>query len=37
VGHLCDVFVLADRAGLLSNPELAAHRMRAYLALNGVG
>jgi hypothetical protein len=37
VGHLCDVFVLADRAGLLSNPEMAAHRMRTYLALNGVG
>jgi dihydrodipicolinate synthase/N-acetylneuraminate lyase len=37
VGHLCEVFVLADRAGLLTDPDLAAHRMRTYLALNGVG
>lgn len=36
VGHLCDLFVLADRAGLLADPDLAAGRMRTYLALNGV-
>jgi hypothetical protein len=37
VSHLCEVFVLADRAGLLADPHLAAHRMRTFLALNGVG
>lgn len=37
VSHLCEVFVLADRAGLLADPQLAAHRMRTFLALNGVG
>lgn len=37
VGHLCEVFVVADRAGLLADPQLAAHRMRMFLALNGVG
>ncbi|MGK2867537.1 MAG: dihydrodipicolinate synthase family protein [Mycobacterium sp.] len=36
VGHLSQLFVLADRAGLLADPDLAATRMRAYLALNGV-
>ncbi|CAM3593575.1 dihydrodipicolinate synthase family protein [Mycobacterium frederiksbergense] len=36
VGHLCQLFVLADRAGLLADPVLAAARMRTYLALNGV-
>jgi hypothetical protein len=36
VGHLCGVFVLADRAGLLVDPELAADRMRMFLAVNGV-
>ncbi|MCK0177337.1 dihydrodipicolinate synthase family protein [Mycolicibacterium sp. F2034L] len=34
--HLCEVFVLADRAGLLTDPDLAAHRMRLFLALNGI-
>jgi hypothetical protein len=29
--------VLADRAGLLADPDLAAHRMRTFLELNGVG
>ncbi|WP_422748170.1 dihydrodipicolinate synthase family protein [Mycobacterium sp. WMMD1722] len=33
--HLSEVFVLADRAGLLADPELAAHRMRILLSLNG--
>ena len=31
VAHLSDVFRLADRAGLLADPELAVTRMRAYL------
>jgi hypothetical protein len=35
--HLAEVFRLADRAGLLRNPELACHRMRALLALYGIG
>jgi hypothetical protein len=37
VGHLCELFVLADRAGLLTDPGLAAHRMRIYLEVNGIG
>lgn len=37
LSHLCEVFVLADRAGLLGDPELAAHRMRILLSLNGFG
>ncbi|MEH3135004.1 MAG: dihydrodipicolinate synthase family protein [Mycolicibacterium neoaurum] len=36
VGHLCELFVLADRAGLLDDPHMAAERMRIYLTLNGV-
>ncbi|GGL03414.1 dihydrodipicolinate synthase family protein [Nocardia jinanensis] len=35
VPHLAELFRLADKAGLLSDPELAAHRMRIYLELNG--
>ncbi len=34
--HLVEVFILADRAGLLFDPELAASRMRAFLRLAGV-
>lgn len=34
--HLAELFVLADRAGLLSDPELAARRMRLALELAGV-
>jgi hypothetical protein len=34
--HYADVFRLADRAGLLVDPELAAHRMRQLCAVNGV-
>lgn len=37
VGHLCELFVLADRAGLLSDPDLAAGRMRMFLTVHGVG
>ncbi|MEU1981709.1 dihydrodipicolinate synthase family protein [Nocardia sp. NPDC019395] len=36
VTHLAELFRLADKAGLLSDPELAAHRMRIYLELNGL-
>ncbi|CAN5550554.1 dihydrodipicolinate synthase family protein [soil metagenome] len=36
VQHLCTVFVLADRAGLLVNPELAVARMRSFLDVSGV-
>ena len=36
VVHLAELFVLADRAGLLRDPELAAARMRAVLELAGV-
>jgi hypothetical protein len=35
--HLAELFRLADRAGLLSDPGLAAARMRTLLALHGVG
>ena len=34
--HLVELFRLADAAGLLRNPELAALRMRAFLEVNGV-
>jgi hypothetical protein len=34
--HLCELFRLADAAGALADPDLAAHRMRALLALNGL-
>jgi hypothetical protein len=34
--HLAELFVLADRAGLLRDPELASERMRHVLALAGI-
>jgi hypothetical protein len=34
--HLAQTFRLADRAGLLLDPPLAAHRMGLVLALNGI-
>lgn len=34
--HLADLFVLADKAGLLHDPEMAAERMRRVLAVAGV-
>jgi hypothetical protein len=34
--HLCDVFRLADAAGLLRDPELATARMRDFLRVNGI-
>ena len=35
--HLAGVFRLADRAGLLADPDLACRRMAALLATRGVG
>ncbi len=34
--HLAEAYRLADDLGLLADPELAAHRMRAYLTVAGV-
>jgi hypothetical protein len=34
--HLADIFRLADRAGILRDPDLAAERMRRVLAVSGV-
>ena len=34
--HLCELFVLADQAGVLRDPELAIRRMRSFLLLAGV-
>ena len=34
--HLCEVFRLADQAGLWADPERAVHRMRQWLALHGI-
>jgi hypothetical protein len=34
--HLAELFRLADRAGVLTDPELAAARMRGLLAVHGV-
>ena len=34
--HLCELFVLADQAGVLRDPELAIQRMRNFLLLGGV-
>ena len=34
--HFAELFRLADRAGLLQDPERAAARMRTLLALHGV-
>ncbi|MGW4379602.1 dihydrodipicolinate synthase family protein [Kitasatospora sp. NPDC004531] len=36
VSHLVELFRLADEAGVLADPELAAGRMREFLALAGV-
>ena len=36
VPHLAELFRLADRAGLLADPDCAAERMRRVLALAGV-
>ena len=34
--HLAELFVLADKAGLLRDPELAIERMRRVLAVAGI-
>jgi hypothetical protein len=34
--HLAELFRLADKAGLLRDPDLAAARMKPCLALHGV-
>jgi hypothetical protein len=34
--HLARLFELADHAGLLRDPELAAHRMQGWLAVHGM-
>jgi len=34
--HLCELFVLADQAGVLRDPELATQRMRSFLLPAGV-
>ncbi|MFM1652920.1 dihydrodipicolinate synthase family protein [Brevibacillus sp. B_LB10_24] len=36
VVHLSGIFVLADKAGLLRDPEMASERMRLVLALAGI-
>ena len=36
VPHLIQAFRLADRAGLLADPELAAHRLSALLEVHGL-
>ncbi len=36
VPHLARLFVLADEAGLLPDPDLAERRMRLFLELSGV-
>lgn len=36
VPHLCEALRLADRAGLIIDPDLAARRTRAFLELAGV-
>ena len=37
VPHLVRLFTLADAAGLLLEPDLAAARMAAYLSVHGIG
>ncbi|MGY4626124.1 dihydrodipicolinate synthase family protein [Bradyrhizobium sp. USDA 4486] len=34
--HLAELFRLADKAGLLANPELATQRMKTVLAIHGI-
>ncbi len=36
IGHLCELFRLADRAGLLADPDRAAQRMKITLAVHGI-
>jgi hypothetical protein len=34
--HLAELFRLADKAGLLANPELATQRMKAIMVTRGI-
>ncbi len=34
--HLCELFRLADAAGLIERPDMAIHRMKTLLALHGI-
>jgi hypothetical protein len=34
--HLCQLLVLADRGCAIRDPHLAIHRMRCFLAANGI-
>jgi hypothetical protein len=34
--HLCELFRLADAAGLIEQPDLATQRMKTLLALHGL-
>jgi hypothetical protein len=34
--HLCELLVLADQAGVIRDPDLAADRMQRFLSLNGI-
>jgi Protein of unknown function (DUF993) len=36
VTHLCELLVLADRAGAIRDPDLATWRMKQFLTLNGL-
>jgi hypothetical protein len=36
ISHLAKIFMLADTARLLADPDLALHRMRLVLDLSGV-
>jgi hypothetical protein len=36
ISHLAELFRLADRAGLLRDPELARRRMGTVLAVHGI-
>jgi hypothetical protein len=36
LAHLCELFRLADAAGVLQQPELAVHRMKTLLAMHGI-
>jgi hypothetical protein len=36
VVHLCQLLVLADRAGVILDPHLAIDRMRSFLVANGI-
>lgn len=37
IGHYADIFRLADRAGLLADPDMAVSRMKSLCAVAGVG